>query len=155
MKTYCGTTQLRSKKLPILWTGQNAEHIHDNHVADPVHRPLHVEIQKGLQTAANTLIHGKTYIGIKEEAGHTIAVKWNKIGSLAEVKSATKHKSTGTSLLRGRGVGATVNKKMRIVVTPADIDVPTKNWLAENDISIEKYVGILNKYYNQKKRRAN
>lgn len=153
MNTYCGTTKLRTRKLPILWTGQNAEHIHDNHVADPEHRPLHLEIQKALQAAGNHPLRAKTYVGIKEESGHTIAVTWYKISNLAEVKSAMKHRSTGNSLLRGKGVGATANTKLRVLVTADDLEPHTKEWLAENEIPVEKYVAILNKTYNAKTRK--
>jgi hypothetical protein len=74
MTTYCGTTTLRTKKLPILWTGENAEHIARHHMAEPHIRSLHIEVQKALQKALNVHLDHSFYMGLKEEAGFTMRI---------------------------------------------------------------------------------
>lgn len=153
MKTFCGTTKLRTKKLPILWTGQNAEHIHHNYIKDPNHRPLHVETQKALQTAANMLIRANTYVGVKEESNHSVVITWYKNGSFAEVKTVMKVRSTGTRILKGKSVGAAANKKFRVNIIEADLQPVERELIEENKIPAKKYLSIMNDFYNRKSRK--
>src|SRR6478735_12661241 len=77
-----GTVKIRSRRVPILWTGQNAEHIADNYVQQQtstkvsnVERILHVEAQKGLSSAADHIKQeGSAYMSLKEVADGTIFV---------------------------------------------------------------------------------
>jgi hypothetical protein len=152
MTTYCGTTTLRTKKLPILWTGENAEHIARHHMETPDIRPLHVEVQKALQRAVNNLYKRSIYIGVKEEAGYTMRIVWQKRGKLAEIKSAINLASTAKSILKSKSVGAARNKKLENKITVDDLPEVEKEFAAENNIPIEDYVKVLNKYYQKKRR---
>lgn len=122
-----------------------------------MHRPLHIEIQKGLQAAENYSAGGKTYMGLTEYPAHTLRVMWYKTGNLAEVKTASKHKSTANNLREGRSVGAARNSriKQRISIVWDNLSQSEKDWVV-NDCGIEpeRYVDILNKFYNRKGRKT-
>ncbi len=130
MITFCGTTTLRARKLPILWTGENAEHIARHNITDPQHRPLHIEVQKALQKADNYFYKGAIYVGLKEEAAYTLRIVWRKRGKFAEVKSAIKLATTAKNILKSKGVGAARNEKLNKEITVDDLSEVEKQFVA-------------------------
>jgi hypothetical protein len=154
MTTYCGTTKIHSRKLSILWTGENAQHIAEHHFKDPGKRPLHIEIQKALQQAQNFHYIRFMYMGLKEESGYTMRIIWQKRGKLAEIKSAINLATTANKLVKSKGVGAAPNKNLSEEITLKDISDAEKEFLKESNLNPEKYVDILNRFNQVKKRHS-
>jgi hypothetical protein len=59
--------------------------------------------------------------------------------------------STAKSLLKSKGVGAARNKKLENKITAEDLPEVEKQFAAENNIPLEKYVAALNRYNSMKK----
>jgi hypothetical protein len=52
MNLLSGNIKARNKKYPIVWTGQNAQHLAERHVDEnSLHPFLHMEVQQMAQTA--------------------------------------------------------------------------------------------------------
>lgn len=62
MNLRSGSITLRGRKIPIVWTGQFAEHVANNYIMEKsVHPLLHVEIQQLCQKAIFRKERGSVY----------------------------------------------------------------------------------------------
>ncbi|MBD0279851.1 MAG: hypothetical protein ICV81_18085 [Flavisolibacter sp.] len=104
-----------------------------------------------MQKADNYFYKGAIYVGLKEEAAYTLRIVWRKRGKFAEVKSAIKLATTAKNILKSKGVGAARNEKLDKEITVDDLSEVEKQFVAENNISLDKYVSILNRFYAKKK----
>ena len=59
--------------------------------------------------------------------------------------------TTAKNILKSKGVGAARNKKFVDKITVDDLPEIEKQFAAENDIPLEKYVAALNRFYSKKK----
>jgi hypothetical protein len=62
MNLLSGSIKARNTKYPIVWTGQNAQHLAERHVDEnSLHPFLHVEVQQMAQKAKWEKESGRTY----------------------------------------------------------------------------------------------
>lgn len=70
MITLNGSVKFRSRRLPIFWTGEFAQHLSEKNISEPhTHPYLHVQAQKLLQVCTEFKNNGKSYIGIINKNG--------------------------------------------------------------------------------------
>jgi hypothetical protein len=68
MITLNGTVKFRSRRLPIFWTGEFAQHLSErNNELPSTHPYLHVEAQQLLQQCIEFKKRGKSFIGIAKK----------------------------------------------------------------------------------------
>lgn len=74
MDLQSGFCTIRKRKLPILWTGQYAQHLAEEHISDSTSHPfLHIEAQKHLQKG-EVLKNKAGYICLSKLNNQTVLV---------------------------------------------------------------------------------
>ncbi len=83
-----GTVKIRSRKLPIYWTGEFAQHVAERNIEAPSTHPyLHVQAQKLLQVCKEFKKEGRSYIGTIEKDGKRIAIVFFVRSNFAIIKT--------------------------------------------------------------------
>lgn len=66
-----GNIKIRKRSVPLLWTGEIAEHVSTNYNKDSSHNMLHVQIQQMASRSVFLKKKGSRYVGIyKLSSGH-------------------------------------------------------------------------------------
>lgn len=151
MTTYCGTTRLRNKKLHILWTGQAAEHLHDNFInpASAAIAILHIEAQTSLQKASNESFRGSVYFGLLEKSAFTVEVRWEKKGIFAKILTAHKFSTTANNLKKNKSIGKVSSQK----ITYDDLDDERKRMIEHEGLDADAYLRMLNRFVSSKQKK--
>lgn len=67
MNLLSGYIKIGGKRKPLLWTGEIAQHVHDNYMSDAAHDMLHMELQQTMRKCIyiKSAGAGKKYFGLK------------------------------------------------------------------------------------------
>ena len=107
------------KKVGILWTGNGAQHLVDEHMKDPVTHPfLHLAAQKQLQRATIIRTKSRGYFGLVELSAGTFIIPFDYKANLKAALPKTCH-----ILIRG-----TMEKAKKHLALGAK---PTREWHEE------------------------
>lgn len=146
-----GKTKLNGRPLSIYWTGQHSQHIAENHELHGSVRPLHLAIQKALQSAINVKLQRNTFMGVKQLGPAVMRIIWEKKSNFAVIKTAQLFNSTPEKILKSKGIGKT--KKQPARLTTEDLPEEEKKFADEAGVSLGNYVAALNKIISAKKKR--
>lgn len=70
-----GTVKFRSRRLPIYWTGEFAEHLAERNAKEPdTHPYLHVEAQQFLQVCTEFKKSGKSFLATVKKDGRKVFI---------------------------------------------------------------------------------
>ena len=88
MITLNGTVKFRSRRLPIFWTGEFAQHLADKNIQQPDTHPYqHLQAQKILQVCSNFEKSGKSYVGTVVKNGKKVFVVFFIKSNFAIIKT--------------------------------------------------------------------
>lgn len=105
MQLGSGYIKFRNRKLHILWTGQFAQHVAENHIKNKYLYPyLHVEIQQSLKILKEFNRNGKRYIAIKEESNGCLFIVFQIRTIFAEIVTSYFNKTTAEMAKKRKGI---------------------------------------------------
>jgi hypothetical protein len=145
-----GKTTYGGVRLSIYWTGQNAEHVSENHSLNPERRPGIQKTQSLLQRSDNYRLANGRIMGLVTNDQGTYRIIWEKKSTFAVIKTSEKFNTTPKKLLKSKGIGKVSKQKTKL--TEDDVPSEEKRFAKENNIPIAEYVKILNKHLQKKKR---